>query len=75
VLREHEDAHSGPVLGADRLGSAQTFVGVRRWHPDVDDRDVRNVLAGGPEEPICVTNLSDHLETRVDENTSDAFAH
>src|SRR4029079_7498431 len=48
---------------------------MRRRHADVDDRDVRKVLAGGPEEPIRVANLSDHLEARVDQNTGDARAH
>ena len=35
-----------PVLRADRLRGPQALVGVRRRHPDVDDRDIRGVARG-----------------------------
>ena len=38
----------GAVLGADRLRRPEALVGVGRRHPDVDDRDVRAMLADRP---------------------------
>ena len=48
---------------------------LRRRHPDVHDRDVREVLARRTQEVVGVADLSDHLETRVDQDARDAFAH
>ena len=50
VLGQDEDADRRPVFRADRLGRTQPFVGVGRWHPDVDDRHVRKVLARRPQQ-------------------------
>ena len=62
------------VLGADRLGGAQTLVGVGRRHPDVDDRDVRLVLADGGEQLRGVAGLGDDLEAGLGEQAGDALA-
>ena len=43
VLGEHEDADRR-MVGANRLRGAETLVGVRGRHTDVDDRDVGLVL-------------------------------
>src|SRR5207237_1137979 len=42
VLRQHDDAGAG-VLLANLARGTQALVGVRRRHPDVDDRDIRAV--------------------------------
>ena len=73
VLGQDEDADGRPVLRADRLRGAQALVRVGRWHPDVDDRDVREMLAGRPQERVRVADLGDHLEPRVDQETRDAL--
>ena len=62
------------MLLADRLRGAQTFVGVGGRHPDVDDRDVRVLLADGGEELRGVAGLGDDLESGLGEQAGDALA-
>ena len=61
------------MLLADRLGRAQALVGVGRRHPDVDDRDVRVLLADRGEELRGVAGLGDDLETGLGEQAGDAL--
>jgi hypothetical protein len=48
VLGEDQDPHLG-IAAPDLRCGTEPFVGVRRWHPDVDDRDVRPVTADLPQ--------------------------
>ena len=75
MLREDEDPDGCPMLRADRLRGTKALVGVGRRHPDVHDRDVREVLARRTKEVVGVADLSDHLETRVGHDACDAFTH
>src|SRR6266566_2693439 len=54
--------------------SAETLVGVGRWHPDVHDRHIREVLARRPQQRVGIADLSDDLESRVCKEPGDAFA-
>ncbi len=48
----------------DPLGGTQALVGEGRWHPDVDDGDVRRVGADGRPQRLGVGHGGDDLETR-----------
>ena len=65
VLGQHEDADGRPMLFADRFGRTQTFVGVRRRHADVGDRDIRTLLADRGQQLSRVAGLGDDLEPRL----------
>ena len=75
MLGQDEDADCQSVLRPDRLGRPKALIGVRGRHPDVDDRDIRAVLARGSQERLRVAHLGDHLEARVAEETSRSLAH
>ncbi len=51
-----------PELGADLESRRQALHGLRRWHPDVHDRDVRRQPPYGVEQGLRVTDLRDHVE-------------
>ena len=59
VLGEHEHADVG-VGVADPARGADAFVGVRRWHPHVDDGEVGLVLADRPAQPVGVIDGGDY---------------
>jgi hypothetical protein len=73
VLREDEDGGAG-VVRADLAGRAQSFVRMRRRHPDVDEGDVRAEVADAPEQGICVAHLVDDLDAVFREQASNSFA-
>ena len=73
VLGEDEDSDRGPSL-ADDLGRAQSLVGVRRWHPDVDDRDVRAGALDQLEQAVAVGGEPDDFEAGFFEQPGEAFA-
>ena len=73
VLREDEHARAGMPL-ADLARGPQPLVGVRRRHPDVDDRDVRAVGAHLQHQLLGVARLPDDLEARVLEQPRDPLA-
>ena len=73
VLREHQ--HRRPGHRLPRLdGGPQPLVGVRRRHPDVDDGDVRAVLAHRPDERGAVADRGDHLGAGLLEQPDQALA-
>ena len=74
VLRQDEDADVRAVLGADRLRRPEALVGVGRRHPDVDDRDVRAMLADGLQERVGVAGLGDDLEAGLGQQPRDPLA-
>ena len=61
VLREHQDAHLWPAR-PDQLRRAQPFVGVRRRHPNVDDRDIRSRALDERAQLVGVGGEPDDLE-------------
>ena len=63
------------MLGADRLCRAQALVGVGRWHPDIDDGDVREMFPSGSQQGVRVADLSNDVESRVDQKSRDAFTN
>ena len=73
VRREHEHAHVRVAL-ADLLRGAEPFVGVRRRHADVDDRDVRLVAPDLQQQVVCGARLPGDLEARVLEELRDPLA-
>ena len=75
MLGQDEDPDCRPVLGTDRLGRAETLVGVRRRHADVDDRHVREMFPGGPQQGVRVDDLGNDLETGVRQQPRDAFTN
>jgi hypothetical protein len=72
VLGEDQDSDRRPSL-ADDLGSAQSFVGVRRWHPDVDDRHVRLGALHQLEQSLAVGSEPHDLESGFREKAGEAF--
>ena len=64
VVGEHEHADLG-MRAADLLRSDETFVRVRRRHPDVDDRNVRPRQLDPPAELVGGRRLADDLEPRL----------
>ena len=56
---------------ADRERGAQALVGVRRRHPDVDDRHVRPVLGHGGDEVVPVVHGGGHRDAVVGEQRRD----
>ena len=61
VRREHEDCHVRE-LPPDHACRFEAFRGVCRRHPDVDDDEVRLLLADELKKLRCVAGLADHLE-------------
>ena len=61
------------MLGADGLGGLEAFVRVGGWHPDVDDRDVRSVLADRSEQGLGVADLGDDIEAGLGQQPRDAL--
>ena len=59
------------MLRADRLRGPEAFVGMGRWHPDVDDRDVRIVLADRGEEGLGIADLGDDVEPGLGQQPRD----
>ena len=74
VLRQHEHGDVGVVV-ADSLGGDEPFVGVGRWHPDVDHGDVGCVRLR-PRSSSCVgvLGLADDVDAGVAEQADDALA-
>lgn len=70
VLRDDEHAHFGVQL-VDPAGRDDAFVGVRRWHPDVDHCTIGLVQSDAPHEPLQVDRLGEHFDTGVGENLHD----
>ena len=62
------------LLGADPVRRAQALVGVRRRHPDVDDRDVGLVGADLAHQVLGVAGLAHDLEARFLEQAAQALA-
>jgi hypothetical protein len=62
------------VLVADLLRCAQSLVGLRRRHPDIDDRDIGAVRADLQQQIFGGAALADDLESRVLEQTRDPLA-
>src|SRR5436305_1720711 len=60
------------LLDAPRCGEA--LVGVRRRHPDVDDRDVGPLLLDERLQPVRVARLARHLEPGVGQQSREALA-
>jgi hypothetical protein len=72
VLGQDQDADLG-MLGADRLGGDQAFVGVGWRHPDVDQRRVGAGQAHVVEQALGVFGLGDHVDARVAQEADDAL--
>ena len=56
---------------ADLAGGAHPFVRVRRWHPDVDDRDVGLVAAHLEQQILGSARLAGDLEAGTLQQLSD----
>ena len=61
VLGEDQDSDLR-VAPPNLLGGAQALVGVRRWHPNVDDRDIGLVADDLQEQVVRALCLSDHVD-------------
>jgi hypothetical protein len=60
-----QDQDPGPrELPADLAGRVEALGQVVRGHPDVDDGEIRLVLADQGQQPGRVVRLTDHLEPR-----------
>ena len=57
VLRKDQDPDRRAMLGSDSLGSAKTFVRMRRRHPDIDDGHIGAMLVDGRQELIAAFPL------------------
>src|SRR5262249_40228190 len=68
--QEHPDVW---MLGADLDGGACALVGLRRRHPDVDDRDVGLPGRDCPTQRVGVADLGDDVDAVVDENVRNAL--
>ena len=64
---------SGQLL-ADRARGVEALGGVRRRHADVDDREVRLVLATSATQLVGVAGLADDLEAGSLEQAGEPFA-
>src|SRR4030095_2471381 len=70
-----EDEHTGVRKAlADLPRRSQALIRVRRWHADVDDRDLRLVHADVAQQILGVPGLRDDLEPRLAEEARDALA-
>ena len=74
VLREHQHAGAG-MVAADLDRGAQSLVGVRRWHPDVDHHDVGPCSATAASSASRVGHRGAHLEAAVLEQPDQPFPH
>ena len=61
------------MLAADLLRGDKPFVGVRRWHADVDDRGVGPCKPDVAEELIGVFGLGDHLDAGISQQAHNAL--
>src|SRR4029079_213311 len=73
VLRQHEDGGRSARLHADALRRLDPAA-ISRWHPDVDDRDVRALGDHDRHETVRVGRLAGDLEALVGEESRHAFA-
>ena len=73
ILRQHEHADLG-MLGSDRVGGDEAFVGVGRRHLDVDDHEVGTLCCDGAEQLVGIAGLGDDLEARLFEEEGNALA-
>ena len=73
VVREDHDADARMAV-AHRAGRDEPLLGVRRRHPDVDDRDVRRVRVDGRDELVGVRRLGDDVEARAAQQRGDPLA-
>ena len=64
VLREDENTNFR-MLGSDRLCGDETFVGVRRRHPDVYDRDVWAIPTNGTKQSLGILCLAYDIDVCV----------
>jgi hypothetical protein len=61
------------VLGTDSLSGTEALVGVRRRHPDIDDRDIGLVLADRGQERGSLPCLGDDLDPGLAEQAGEPF--
>ncbi len=73
VRRQDENGRLRRLI-ADRTGRSEAFCRVRRRHSNVDDREVRLVLANELEELLGIATLADHVEACSIEQARQAFA-
>src|SRR4249919_904010 len=73
VLGQNQNPHPG-IATADFLGRAQTFVRVRRGHPDVDDRHIRLRIGDYGQEVVGAAGLGDDVDAGVAEQGREAVA-
>ena len=73
VGRENEDPHVG-ILRADGVRRLEPFRRVCGWHADVDDQQVRLVLAACPKRGHTIACLSDDVEARALEQAGKPFS-
>jgi hypothetical protein len=62
------------IARADLARGSEAFVGVGRWHADVDDRDVRLVRAHLQHQLVRSAGLADDLDPCVVEQPRDPLA-
>ena len=73
VHREHQHGHLR--MPVPDLGSRhQAFDGVRRWHADVGDDDVRHIRLDQLHELTTVGGTAGHLASRALQKAGQAFA-
>ncbi len=68
--RENENSRVR-ILRANRVRRLETLRRLCRWHADIDDQQVRLVLAAGPDRGQPVARLSDNVVTRALEQAGD----
>lgn len=73
VLRQHEDADAWLAL-ADGESGPETVVGVRRWHPHVDDGEVGFVAANGDQQLVGVADGGNDILAGVGKDAGEAGA-
>ena len=72
VMGQHQDPDPGMPL-TDLLSCDDALVGVRGWHPDVDDRDVGLVLVDYSLQRRGLADGRDHFEADLAEQSRQPF--
>ncbi len=54
-------------------GSPDAFVGMGRWHSDVDDRDVGAMLLHGVEQRVRIADAGDHVDSLAAQQQYEPF--
>src|SRR5436190_5911640 len=74
MVREDEHADVG-VPPTDLACRLEPFVAVRRWHADIDDRDVRLPRVDSAQQRRSIATTPDDIDVRVSQQAGQSLAH